>query len=400
MTHTDMTKQPATSSFLRVSKQTVEGFAASRIQRLSSLRQRLFQKVDSAPVQKKVMEKFRQFDARMQAKYGATYASARNITIGVSLNFTADKIGAAGLTAACAIGAFRSLYPTLSKAQKESEEKKSDGLFSYLKKHKPETLYCLGGAMLSGCAAITGIIGSEALFRSARGEKIPEKNPNESRAPSSTVKKIMDWKNGIRYQQSGSGTEAKASLVIKSASERKESSGRMPWSTALTPEQRRLVASSQIGLFSADMDLSPKMYMRHSNVSVRKSYIKGDRYEGMSMTKEVDGLQIEQIYNETTCRDGGKYITFSKTGEGASNTAKYVSPEGREINLDSYMKEAGKIANMKQDEAEIALYNILQKEHGTATAGNIIEARSRELKYRPGSTRAKPVVFVAAERRF
>lgn len=408
MVDAETTKQPASSISLTVSKQSAEGFVSGKTLRLNAIRQRLIQKPEAGSVLQRTTEKIRFLDKSIQDKYGAPYIAARIITIGVGQAFAAKKIGVTGLTAFCSINAMRTLSPMLLKAKKETEEGKATCLFDYMKSHKTEASYCLGGATITGSAEVSNIAGSAVVLSTLRmnknkGKIIPV--PRNSYPEGHELHEMKGWGSWKKAPPKASDqiarkttSNAKEEINIPATLSASESIKQRAFSTP--PQKNTLPVSMPVigrkgpnlevdyqkDLFSPDPDLDRTAYEENNVVFVSKFYIKSEKTESIQVSKQVDGKLTEQFYNETISPEGGKYIVVASNDGEYSDTSKYITPDGHEIVLDEYTREAYNSANRnkagqlplsEKEKAENRLHKILTKKYGSSMADNIVEARSR-----------------------
>ena len=149
-------------------KITWEAFLSSTTRRVMNMKERLRQKKDkivqAVPLLRKIDERWKKFDSKMEAKHGQVYTkirdSAKNITRTV---LAAQLFGLPGVVGMCAYKTCEKARSVLEPAQKAKENGETKSVLEYLKKNKEEGRFTAVSGAISICTATCDVLGAPVV---------------------------------------------------------------------------------------------------------------------------------------------------------------------------------------------------------------------------------------------
>lgn len=381
-------------TIIAVKKSSVDRFAADATQTALNMKARLSQKIDSAPVLKKISEKVKAFDAKMSEKYGKRYRTARNMALGMGMAYGAARFGAEGLAALGVVNTLRAVAPMCLAAEKAKEKGSCSGLTDYMARHKADAALSCVSAGMSLSVAVAGVSGNEALreangYVSAGLATIPQ-TASLAKSAAKWMTGRASWKDvrddaavlamtfgaylaGSRDRQDGDASDLSARRApLEHPSAAVDPSVRvaapvpdtiphadipaaevvpinrpvdpkpfvrpdpLPEPDPVTmPDLGRPVAPDVPSVTIPDIKPEPvptpeNDYEGAASVFVQESFVTGERTVAHSFTRDIDGAQTDRFEHQTKTLNGGLY---TRTQDGEVYTSFYTAPDGTKIEL-------------------------------------------------------------------
>lgn len=195
-----MTEQATnkTPKKLSLHKRTLEMYAAETAMAVMGMKERLHQKklktIESVPFLKKINDKLKAFDSKMEKKYGQVYTKLRDSAKNITRTVLAAKLfGLPGVVGMCAYKTCEKAMSLLEPAAKATARGEADGIFDYLSKNKNEAGFTMTSGALSIAMATCDVVGAPVVKGTIRMGKASLLIAPEVKA---LVKSTEKWMKG------------------------------------------------------------------------------------------------------------------------------------------------------------------------------------------------------------
>lgn len=152
------------SKKLSLRKSTLETFVSSTARGVMNAKERLKQKkekmIHAVPFLEKIDRRIKDFDSKMEQKYGQVYVKLRDSAKNIARTVLAAKLfGIPGIVGICAYKTCEKAMSLLEPAQKAKQNGEAKGVLDYLAKNKGEAHFTMTSGALSIATMACDVVG-------------------------------------------------------------------------------------------------------------------------------------------------------------------------------------------------------------------------------------------------
>lgn len=152
------------SKKLSLRKSTLETFVSSTTRGVMNAKERLKQKkekvIHAVPFLEKIDRRIKEFDSKMEQKYGQVYVKLRDSAKNIARTVLAAKLfGIPGIVGICAYKTCEKAMSLLEPAQKAKQNGEAKGVLDYLAKNKGEAHFTMTSGALSIATMACDVVG-------------------------------------------------------------------------------------------------------------------------------------------------------------------------------------------------------------------------------------------------